>query len=321
VLKYLIVRKAKFLLLPLLVFLGGCSVKSFPLIDPAGPVGHEELHLITVAFVIMLIPVVPVIFMAFWFAWHYRASNERATYKPQWAYSTKIELIIWLVPFLIVFGLSVLSWKTTHQLNPYNRLAVAKTAATSADAAAKPVDVDVIALNWKWLFIYPKEHIATLNQLVVPTGAPIDMHLTSDTVMTAFFIPRLGTQIYAMAGMRTKLHLMADRTGTFLGENIQISGTGYSKMHFDVIAKSGRDYRAWIAKVRRSPHTLDVATYRKLERPSLDNPVTYYSSVAPETLFTDVIDKYRHGTPLANRLVTRRSAKAPLQRVSAQSNN
>lgn len=293
-LKYRILITAKWLLLPLFVFLSGCSLSNYPLVDPAGPVGHVELHLIIVAFLIMLIPVIPVIGMTLWFAWHYRASNEHATYKPEWAHSNKIELVVWMVPFLIVFGLSILSWITTHQLNPYKQLAVEKT-----DNAATPVRIDVIALDWKWLFIYPDEHIATVNQLVIPVGRPLNIRLTSDTVMTSFFIPRLGTQIYAMAGMRTKLHLMADHTGTFLGENTQISGIGYSKMHFKVKAVSTRDYEAWIAKVRHSPNKLDFTAYSQLERPSLDNPVVYYSAVAPDTLFTDVIAKYTHGSPLA----------------------
>lgn len=298
-LKDRIYGRAKWLLWPLLAFLGGCSFANYPLIDPAGPVGRVELHLIVIAFLIMLIPVVPVIGMTFWFAWRYRASNEHATYKPEWAHSNKIEMVVWLVPILIVLGLSILSWKTTHQLNPYKNLAVVK-----ADVAAKPVRVDVIALNWKWLFIYPDEHIATVNRLVVPVGRPLNIHLTSDTVMTSFFIPRLGTQIYAMAGMRTKLNLMASRAGTFLGENTQISGTGYSKMHFKVIAESTRRYEAWIAKVRQSPHSLDLATYRRLELPTLNNPVTYYSTVSPYKLFADVIAKYTNGLPLTKSSAT-----------------
>ena len=182
-LKDRIYARAKWLLLlPLLAFLGGCSLTNFPLIDPAGPVGRVELHLIIIAFLIMLIPVVPVIAMTFWFAWRYRATNEHATYKPEWAHSNKIEMVVWMIPILIVLGLSILSWKTTHQLNPYNNLAVGQV-----DVAAKPVRVDIIALNWKWLFIYPDEHIATVNQLVVPVGRPLDIRLTSDTVMTAFF--------------------------------------------------------------------------------------------------------------------------------------
>ncbi len=298
-LKDRIYARAKWLLVPLLALLGGCSLTNFPLIDPAGPVGRVELHLIIIAFLIMLIPVVPVIAMTFWFAWRYRATNEHATYKPEWAHSNKIEMVVWMIPILIVLGLSILSWKTTHQLNPYNNLAVGKV-----DVAAKPVRVDIIALNWKWLFIYPDEHIATVNQLVVPVGRPLDIRLTSDTVMTSFFIPRLGTQIYAMAGMRTKLHLMASRAGTFLGENTQISGTGYAKMNFKVIAENPSSYEEWIAKVRQSPNRLDSATYGKLELPTLNNPVTYYSMAPAYTLFGDVIAKYTHGQPLTKSSAT-----------------
>lgn len=298
-LKHRIVRGAKWLSLPLFAVLSGCSLAKYPLFDPAGPVGREEMHLIIIAFLIMLIPVVPVIVMTLWFAWRYRASNERATYKPRWAHSNKIEVVVWLVPILIVVGLSVLSWNTTHQLNPYKQLAANKTGTT-----AKPLEVDVIALNWKWLFIYPSEHIATVNKLVVPVNTPLNIHLTSDTVMTSFFIPRLGTQIYAMSGMRTKVHLLASRPGTFEGMNTQISGIGYSKMHFKVIATSAKKYTTWIAKVRQSPKKLDFATYRRLERPTLVNPVAYYSTVSPHSLFSDVINKY---TP--RMLIARSSAK------------
>lgn len=293
-LKTRIFKATRWLSLIPLALLGGCSLANYPLLDPAGPIGRSEMHLIIIAFLIMLIPVVPVIVMTFLFARRYRATNTMGTYKPNWAHSNKIELVVWLVPILIVLGLSILSWITTHELNPYKRLAVKENG-----TAVKPLPIDVISLDWKWLFIYPTEHIATVNQLVVPVGTPLNMRLTSDTVMTSFFIPRLGTQIYAMAGMKTHIHLLASHPGTFYGENTQISGTGYSKMHFHVIAKSPRDYEAWIAKVRRSPKRLDFATYRALEKPSLVNPVTYYSKVAPDNLFSDVIAKYTKGRKLA----------------------
>ncbi len=287
-------KASRWLLFSSFLFLGGCNLSSYPLLDPAGPVGRSELHLIVIAFLLMLIPVVPVIFMTFWFAWRYRASNRSATYKPFWSHSKAIEAIVWGVPILIVTGLSILSWITTHQLDPYRPLA-------TASGTHKPLRVDVVALNWKWLFLYPDQGVATVNQLVVPVDTPIDLRLTADDApMTAFFIPRLGTQIYAMAGMVTRLHLMATSPGTFFGVNTQISGKGYSKMHFHVIAAPYRSYEAWLAKVRSSPHRLDIVTYRRLERPSLNNPVTYYSTVAPDNLFADIVRKYIGGVMLAS---------------------
>ena len=220
-----------------LLFLSGCSIANFPLIDSAGPIGQHESQLILIAFLLMLIPVVPVIVMTFWFARHYRASNEKATYKPKWGHSNKIEIVVWTVPILIVFSLAILTWTTTHSLDPYKPIA----------SQEKPVRIEAIALNWKWLFIYPDEHVASVNELVIPTGVPVNFRLTSDTVMTSFFIPRLGTQIYAMAGMKTRLHLMADKTGTFTGWNSQLSGEGFAGMHFKTIATSNPTTE-WVSK-------------------------------------------------------------------------
>ena len=294
-LKTRIFKGARWFALGSLVLLDGCSLSNSPLLDPAGPIGRSEMHLIVIAFLLMLIPVIPVIVMTFWFARRYRASNTNATYKPNWAHSNKIELVVWMIPILIVVGLSVLSWITTHKLNPYKRLVVKQNG-----VAVKSLPIDVIALNWKWLFIYPEQHLATVNQMVIPVGTPLNIHLTSDTVMTSFFIPRLGTQIYAMAGMMTRLNLLASRAGTFTGLNTQISGVGFSKMHFKVIAMKPQGFATWVAKVHRSPKQLDFAAYRKLEKPSLVNPVTYYSDVSPNTLFSDVIAKYTQGRKLTS---------------------
>lgn len=268
-----------------LLLLGGCSLAKFPLIDSAGPIGQQEYHLILISFLLMLIPVVPVIVMTLWFARRYRASNDKATYAPKWGHSNKIEAVVWSVPILIVAGLAVLTWVTSHQLDPYKPIATQE----------KPVRVEAIALDWKWLFIYPDEHVASVNELVIPTHVPVSFRLTSDTVMTSFFIPRLGTQIYAMAGMKTRLHLMADKAGTYTGWNSQLSGEGFSGMHFKTVATSEADYKAWLDKVRQSPKTLDALTYEQLAKPSSHTPVTYYSQVQPNDLFAQVINKYMHG--------------------------
>jgi cytochrome o ubiquinol oxidase subunit II len=191
-----------------------------------------------------------------------------------------------------VLSLAILTWVTTHQLDPYKPIASQKQA----------VRIEAISLDWKWLFIYPDEHVASVNQVVIPTHVPVSFRLTSDTVMTSFFIPRLGTQIYAMAGMKTRLHLMADNPGTFTGWNSQISGEGFSGMHFQTIATSEAGYRAWLRKVRQSPHRLDMSTYQKLEQPSTHNPVVYYSSIQPDDLFARVIHKYMHGPTHASAL-------------------
>ena len=268
-----------------LLALGGCSIANFPLLDSAGPIGQHEYQLIVIAFLLMLIPVVPVIVMTLWFARRYRASNDKATYAPKWGHSNKIEAVVWSIPIIIVGGLAILTWVTTHSLDPYKPIA----------SKVKPVRIEAISLNWKWLFIYPDEHVASVNELVIPTGVPVNFRLTSDTVMTSFFIPRLGTQIYAMAGMKTRLHLMAGKPGTFTGWNSQLSGEGFSGMHFKTIATSKAGYEAWLNKVRQSPKTLDAISYKELAKPTSHTPVTYYSKVQPQDLFAQVINKYMHG--------------------------
>lgn len=264
-----------------ILVLSGCSSRDMPLLYPAGPIGAHEKTLIVTAFILMLIVAIPVFAMTFLFAWKYRASNKKATYAPKWAHSNAIEVVVWTVPALIVGALGYLVWTDTHALTPYKPLA----------SSEKPVRIEAIALNWKWLFIYPDLHIATVNQIEFPAGVPVNFRITSDTVMTSFFIPRLGTQIYAMAGMRTKLHLLANRTGTFVGRNFQLSGRGYSSMHFKAVATTPAKFHQWLHKVRNSDRTLTLARLHKLERPSIPKSVAHFASVQPH-LFRHVIEQY-----------------------------
>ncbi|MBU6459989.1 MAG: ubiquinol oxidase subunit II [Proteobacteria bacterium] len=265
-------------------------MQKMPLLDPSGPIGMSERSLIITAFLIMLIPAIPVFIMTVWFAWHYRSTNKKATYAPKWGHSNKIEFVVWSVPAIIILVLGILTWVTTHELNPYKPIA----------STHKAIRIEAVALNWKWLFIYPDQHIATINQLVLPVNVPVSFRITSDTVMTSFFIPRLGSQIYAMAGMNTHLNLMASKPGTYEGMNSQFSGNGFAGMHFKVIATSRKKYDQWLTKVKNAPAKLDEATFTALEKPSSNTPVTYYSSVNPENMFTDVLDKYRQGMKMAN---------------------
>ena len=251
------------------------------LFDPKGPIGDAERFVIIAAFVLMLIVVIPVFVMAFWFPWKYRASNTKATYMPKWSHSGKIELVIWLVPVAIVTALGILVWSTTHRLDPYKPI----------DAGVKPISIEAVSLDWKWLFIYPDQHIAAVNQLVFPAKVPLSFRITSDTVMTSFFIPQLGSQIYAMAGMQTRLHLMADEPGIYAGQNQQFSGRGYADMNFKAIAVSREQFEAWVQKIRQSPDKLDLARFEELEKPSVGYPVTYFSSVKPD-LFDHIMRKY-----------------------------
>ena len=260
-------------------FLEGCS--NMLLLDPKGPIGDAERFVIIAAFVLMLIVVVPVLVLSHWFPWKYRASNTKATYMPQWDYSTAIDLAMWLVPIAIVTALGILSWKATHKLDPYKPI----------DAAVKPIRIEVVSLDWKWLFIYPDHNIAIVNQLVFPVGVPLSFRVTSDTVLTSFFIPQLGSQIYAMAGRQTRLHLLAVEPGRYTGHNQQFSGRGYADMHFKAMAVSPEQFEAWVQKTGQSPDILDQKRYEELEKPTVGHQVTYFSMVEPG-LFDRVILKY-----------------------------
>ncbi len=251
------------------------------LFNPKGPIGDAERFVIIVAIALMLIVVIPVVFMVFLFPRKYRATNTKATYMPNWSRSVKIELVIWLVPAIIIIVLSILIWNTTHRLDPYKPI----------DTGVKPISIEAVSLDWKWLFIYPDQNIATVNQLVFPAKVPLSFRITSATVMTSFFIPQLGSQIYAMAGMQTRLHLMADEAGTYLGQNQQFSGRGYADMNFKAIAVSREGFETWVQKVKQSPDKLDMTRYEKLEEPSANFPVTLFSSVKPK-LFDRIIRKF-----------------------------
>lgn len=262
------------------ILLSGCA-RSMPLLDTAGPIGSAEKSLIFTAIGLMLVVAIPVFVLTAFIAWRYRASNGKATYAPKWSHSWKLECIVWGVPAVIIVILGHLVWTDTHALSPDKRLA----------SSEKPITVDVVSLNWKWLFVYPRDHIATVNRLVLPANVPVDFHITSDTVLSAFFIPRLGSMIYAMPGMQTKLDLVADRTGAFTGRNYQFSGRGYSSMHFGVTVTSPAQYRAWVNKAQASKNVLDAAALRRLEAPSTAAPVVIYSSVEPH-IFEHVIDSF-----------------------------
>jgi cytochrome o ubiquinol oxidase subunit II len=261
------------------VFLGGCS--HMVVFDPKGPIGDAERFIVIAAIVLMLIVVIPVLVMALWFPWKYRVSNTKAIYMPKWCYSAKIDLVVWLVPIAIVTVLGYLAWSQTHRLDPYKPI----------DSGVKPISIEVVSLDWKWLFIYPDHDIAAVNQLVFPAGVPLSFKMTSDTVMTSFFIPQLGSQIYAMAGMQTRLHLMADEPGAYDGQNQQFSGRGYSDMNFKAIATSQEEFEAWVQKTKQSLNKLDLARYEGLGKPSTGHPVTYFSSVRPG-LFDHIMRKY-----------------------------
>ncbi|KAA0946970.1 MULTISPECIES: ubiquinol oxidase subunit II [unclassified Pseudomonas] len=272
-------------LLPLagMLLLGGCK---WTLLDPKGQVGLEQRNLIITATLLMLLVVVPVIVMTFAFAWKYRASNTKATYAPKWSHSTKIEIAVWAVPVLIIIALGYITYTSTHALDPYRPL----------ESDVKPITIEVVALDWKWLFIYPEQGIATVNKIVFPANTPINFKVTSDSVMNSFFIPGLGGQIYAMAGMQTKLHLIANENTELEGISANYSGAGFTGMKFKAIATSEADFNAWVAEVKSSPKQLEKAEYEALAKQSQNNPVELYSSFTPD-LFQNIINKYEGMKP------------------------
>lgn len=265
----------------LAALLAGCSGG---ILDPKGQVGADEKSLIITATLLMLLVVVPVIAMTLGFAWKYRASNESATYTPKWAHSGRIEAVVWIIPIIIVSVLAYITWESTHKLDPYRPL----------DSAVKPIEVQVVALDWKWLFVYPQLNIATVNQLAFPANTPVNFKITSDAAMNSFFIPQLGGQIYAMAGHQTKLHLIANEAGSYDGMSANYSGAGFSGMKFKALAMhSQTEFDNWVQQVRAGK-PLDAANYASLLKRSENHPVQYFSSVAPG-LFYGVLNKYMAG--------------------------
>lgn len=274
--------RAPWLSLPLVLgsslLLGGCQLG---ILDPKGSIGEAERSLIVTSTLVMMIVVVPVIMLTLWFAWRYRAAAG-AAYTPNWSHSARLELVVWAIPCLIIAFLGMLTWTTTHALDPYRPLA----------SNTKPVVIEAVALDWKWLFIYPELGIATVNQIAFPVGTPVDFRITSDSVMNSFFIPQLGSQIYAMAGMQTQLHLIAGEPGSYDGLSANFSGDGFSDMHFKAIATSNDKFQAWVRSVRQSPDRLDPADYARVAAPSEKNPVAFFSRVKPG-LYNDIIAKYQ----------------------------
>jgi cytochrome o ubiquinol oxidase subunit II len=268
----------------LVLLCSGCGALTSPDLDPSGPITFAERKLLFDAVSIMMIVVIPVFIMAALFTWRYRGTNRNAKYTPNLAYYWPVEILVWGVPAAIIVWLGFHLWGGTHRLDPYKAI----------DKGVEPLQIEAVAQDWKWLFIYPEQHIAVVNELVFPANTPLAIKITSDTVMNSFMIPALGGQIYAMAGMQTRLHLLSDKQGRFVGRNMQYSGRGFADQQFDAIATSKDDFETWVAKVKASGSALDADAYAQLAEPSAKVPVTYYSDVDPN-LFDSIIAKWRHG--------------------------
>jgi cytochrome o ubiquinol oxidase subunit 2 len=264
------------------------SCRQAGVLDPRGPIASQELLLLINSTTIMLVVVVPVILATLGFAWWYRSSNPRAGRSPDESFEGRIEFVVWSIPALIVILLGGVIWIGSHQLDP--------RAPIPADT--KPLQVEVVALDWKWLFIYPDQGIAAVNQLVIPAGTPVHFRLTSATVMNSFFIPQLGSQIYTMGGMTTHLNLLADEPGEYPGFSANFSGDGFAEMQFIAKAVPAGNFDAWVAQARAAGAALDDARYAEVAKPSKAVPPTTYRSVEPK-LFERIIDQTVSGSKKA----------------------
>ncbi|RYX97201.1 MAG: ubiquinol oxidase subunit II [Comamonadaceae bacterium] len=280
---------ARLVLLAPLALLGGCNMV---LMNPSGDVAMQQRDLILISTGLMLLIIVPVIALTLLFAWKYRQSNTANTdadYQPDWDHSTQLELVIWAAPLLIIIALGALTWISTHILDPYRPLS-RLDAQRGIPPDTRPLVVEVVALDWKWLFIYPDQGIATVNELAAPVDRPIMFKITSSTVMNSFFIPALAGQIYAMPGMETKLHAVINKPGEFEGFSANFSGAGFSGMRFKFHGLAGGDFDKWVQTNKAAGGQLTRAGYLQLEKPSERDPVKRYATVDP-SLYDAVVNR------------------------------
>jgi cytochrome o ubiquinol oxidase subunit 2 len=255
----------------LLPALSACSHQG--ILDSAGPVSAGERTILLNSTVIMLAIVVPTIVAALGFAWWYRADKPKGRYLPEWAYSGRVELVVWSIPILVILFLAGVIWVGSHQLDPYTPL--------ESQKRTKPLEVQVVSLDWKWLFIYPEQGVATVNTLVLPTGVPVHFSLTSASVMNVFFVHRLGSMIYTMNGMVSQLNLQADKPGDYYGQSAQFSGDGFSDMNFVTHAVDPAQFNAWIAAHKGKGPALDEAAYGALSKQGVIKQPIIFGAAAP----------------------------------------
>ena len=252
--------------------------------EPAGTIAAKERNLMVITLLLSVLVVVPVFVMTFFIVWRYRAAPaeaKRRDYKPNWDRQLSVEVVWWGIPCLIILILASITWRATHELDPYRALSSSK----------KPLTVQVVALQWKWLFIYPEQNIATVNYLQIPEDTPINFEITSDAPMNSFWIPKLGGQMYAMEGMSTQLHLMASQPGTYTGSSANLSGKGFAGMTFLVRSSTSQDFSTWVKTTKQTHHNLTMDEYTKLSMPSEHNAHYYYSDVK-DGLYDTIITKF-----------------------------
>jgi cytochrome o ubiquinol oxidase subunit 2 len=265
------------------------SCRRAGVLDPQGPVASAERLILFNATAIMLVVVLPVIALTLVFAWWYRASNKHAVYRPDWSHSGYIELVVWSIPTMVVILLAGVAWTGSHLLDPAREL----------KSDVKPIRIEVVSLDWKWLFIYPDLELATVNELTVPSGTPVQFLLTSATVMNSFFVPQLGSQIYTMPGMTTRLNLLAERPGDYPGMSANFSGDGFSDMRFLVHAVPAAEFSNWRVRASGEGAVLNADTYSQLARAAVDTQMQTYRSVDPN-LFDRIVQQNVVAEPTAS---------------------
>lgn len=257
------------------------GAQNMGVLNPKGVIALAEKNLLITTVSLMLIVVIPVFIMLFSFAWRYRASNTQAKYAPDWHGNKILEMVWWSIPTILIIILATITWKSTHELDPYKPIV----------SSVKTITIEVVALDWKWLFIYPEENIATVNYIKIPKDTPVHFKITADAPMNAFWIPQLGGQVYAMAGMTAQLYLIGNEEGVYKGVSSNFSGDGFSGMKFNAEVTSRESYESWVYAIQSSSQSLSAVEYKKLTQQSKNNPVTYYASVE-KNLYTTIIDKY-----------------------------
>ena len=266
--------------------LAGCNMV---VLNPSGDVASQQGRLVVISTLLMLLIIVPVIALTLLFAWRYRQSNKSATYTPDWDHSIQLELVIWAAPLVIIIVLGAVTWISTHTLDPYRSLGRIDAERPLA-AGVEPLNVEVVALDWKWLFIYPEQGIATVNEMAAPVDRPIRFHITSLSVMNAFYVPALAGMIYAMPGMETKLHAVINQPGVYEGLSTNISGPGFAYMRFKFHGLDDAGFERWVQQARAGRTELNRKTYLELAKPSERDPVRRYGVVAPG-LFDAIVNR------------------------------
>ncbi|GAC1421675.1 MAG: hypothetical protein NVSMB6_23310 [Burkholderiaceae bacterium] len=267
-------------------FLAGCNTV---LMNSSGDIAAQQGHLIVISTLLMLLIIVPVITLTLVFAWRYRKNNTDATYLPDWDHSAQLELVIWGAPLLIIIALGLITWISTHTLDPYRPLSRVNSSQAVA-ISMKPINVQVVALDWKWLFIYPDLGIATVNEMAAPVDVPILFKITATSVMNSFFVPAMAGQIYAMPGMQTTLNAVINQPGEYHGLSANYSGPGFSDMRFQFHGLRHADFEKWVQTVKSQQIPLDRAAYVQLEKPSIREPVRRYAAVDHD-LFHAIVNR------------------------------